>query len=277
MTDSIAIHRARMPAGTERFLDARSLADAHRRLAELLRPGMTVLDVGCGTGAITEGIARAVAPDGRAVGIDVSRDLIARARERSKREANLSFELADVASLRGRTRRFDVATAARMLQWLADPRSALAAMASVVRPGGLIVVLDYDHLGTIWEPQPPASVSAFFAAFLRWRAQAGMDNEMAQHLPEMFEKLGLRDVRCTPQPEVARRGEPDFDVRVSLWGQVIDTRGHQIVADGFLSEADRTTAGKDFASWAGQRAQRQTLALAAVEGFVPADGVLHGL
>lgn len=266
MTEAVAAHRAFMPAGTERFLEVRSLQDAHRRLAELLRPGMAVLDVGCGSGAITEDIARAVAPDGRAVGIDVSESLIARALARSPRQANLSFELTDVTSLKDRPREFDVVTSARMLQWLADPMSALSRMIGVVRPGGLVLVLDYNHLKTVWEPDPPASFNAFFKAFLQWRSQAGMDNEMAGHLEGMFQDLGLGDVGVTSQDELTRRDDPDFSVRIALWEQVIDTRGHQIVADGLLSETDRARAGSDFAAWANEEAESQTLSLAAVEG-----------
>ena len=239
---------------------------------------MSVLDVGCGTGAITEGIARAVEPGGEVLGIDVSAELLARAREREGRQANLSFELADVASLARERRRFDVVTAARMLQWLADPRAALAALAGVAKPGGRVVVLDYNHRRTAWEPAPPESVLAFLEAFLEWRAQAGMDNEMADHLEALFEELGLREVRCTPQPEVARRGEEDFEVRIALWGQVIATRGHQVVADGFLSEARRGEAQEDFERWASGAARSQTLWLAAVEGVTPraAPGITPG-
>jgi ubiquinone/menaquinone biosynthesis C-methylase UbiE len=270
MTDDVATHRAHMPSGTERFLDVRSLADdAHRRLAELLRPGMRVLDVGCGTGAITEGIAQAVSPGGEALGIDVSKELIGLARTRSERQPNLSFELADVASLARESRRFDMVTATRMLLWLSDPRAALAALARAAKPGGVVLVLDYNLRRTSWDPEPPESVATFYKAFLEWRAQAGMDNEMADHLEGMFEELGLREVRCTPQPELARRGDEDFEVRIALWGQVIATRGHQVVADGFLSEARRAAAETDFAEWASGTAQSQTLWLAAVEGLAP--------
>ena len=203
------------------------------------------------------------------VGIDVSKELITRAQARVERHANLSFELADVASLAHQARRFDVVTAARMLLWLADPGRAVAAMAGVARPGGTVVVLDYNLRKTSWEPAPPESVAAFYEAFLEWRAQAGMDNEMADHLEALFEELGLRELRRTPQPELAHRGEADFEVRIALWGQVIATRGHQVVADGFLSEARRARAEADFVEWASGTAQSQTLWLAAVEGIVP--------
>src|SRR5258708_14182017 len=53
-----------------RILNRRTLQRDHPYLARVLRTGMNVLDVGCGTGAITADIAKAVGPDGMAVGID---------------------------------------------------------------------------------------------------------------------------------------------------------------------------------------------------------------
>ncbi len=268
MTASIAARRAHMPSGTERFLDVRSLATAHRRLAELLQPGIEVLDVGCGSGAITEGIAQAVGPSGRVVGLNVNADLVGHALPRAARYSNLSFEVGDIASLAHDRRRFDIVTAARLLLWTGDPAAALHALAGAVRPGGLLLVLDYNLRRTSWEPAPPESVLEFYDAFLRWRAEAGMDNEMADHLLMMFAELGLREVRSTPQLEIAVRGEDDFDARIALWGQVIATRGHQVVHDRFLDEAIRAAAESDFGAWARSHAQRQTLWLAATEGVV---------
>jgi len=59
-----ANQRADMREATQRILNTRTLHNAHPRLAELLTPGLRVLDMGCGTGAMTRGIAEAIAPHG---------------------------------------------------------------------------------------------------------------------------------------------------------------------------------------------------------------------
>ncbi len=186
-------HRAQsahMPEGVSSFLNTRSLATAQRRLSELLRPGMAVLDVGCGSGAITRGIAEAVAPGGRVVGLDINPGLIAEARQPHADVPGLSFELADLDRY-NQPASFDIVTAARVVQWLADPLGALRKMAALLKPGGRLLVLDYNHELIAWQPEPPASFMAFYAAFLRWRADAGMDNAIADHLADLFAQAGL--------------------------------------------------------------------------------------
>jgi ubiquinone/menaquinone biosynthesis C-methylase UbiE len=259
-----------MPEGTSVVLDARCLATAHRRLAELLRPGISVLDVGCGTGAITRGIAEAVGPTGRVIGVDVNPGLIARAQQAHGDVPSLSFEVADLFALPFRDE-FDVVTAARVVQWLADPLGAVKALARAARPGGLVLVLDYNHERAVWTPDPPESMRAFYAAFLRWRAEAGMDNSLADHLAAIFASAGLAWVAETVQDEVARRGDPDFEERVGIWAEVAATRGRQMVADGAISEAERARAEADYREWVRTAARSQTLYLRAVEGRRPTE------
>lgn len=254
-----------MPAGADSVLNTRSLRSAHRHLAEILRPGMEVLDVGCGTGAITRGIAEAVGPGGRGVGLDSNTDLIAEARRMHSDLPGLSFEVGDVYDLPYRDA-FDIVTAARVLQWLADPRAALRAMASATKPGGKVVVLDYNHEKVAWEPAPPPSMQSFYSAFLRWRAEAGMDNAIADHLAALFTDAGLKDIQQTSQHEVTRRGDPDFETRIGIWAAVAQTRGLQMVEDGFVDEEARRNAETEYREWAKCEAQSQTLYLQCVEG-----------
>lgn len=264
----IALARGHMPAGTQHFLERRTLHADHRRLAEVLAEGMSVLDVGCGSGAITAGVAAAVGPSGRVVGVDVNEQLIEVARERHA-APNLVFRVAAVTDLPA-CADFDVVTCARLLLWLADPAAAVAAMVGVARPGGLVLVLDYDMRQIAWEPQAPRSALHFMDAFLRWREEAGFDNSMAARLPHLLAGAGLEQVRSIPQPEVTERGDEDFDARIALWPDVMATRGHQVVADGLLSERERSEATHALREWGRADAQRQTLHLSAVEGRRPA-------
>src|SRR6058998_1566553 len=94
-----ARQRAHMPHGTAAILDTRTLTTAHRRLAQLLRPGLMVLDVGCGTGAMTRGMAEAVAPGGLAVGVDVHPGLLAQAYRTHGSVPGLAFTYGDADHL----------------------------------------------------------------------------------------------------------------------------------------------------------------------------------
>jgi ubiquinone/menaquinone biosynthesis C-methylase UbiE len=263
-----AQHRAHMPEGTQRILNARSLQTAHRRLAALLRPGLTVLDIGCGTGAMTRYIAAAVAPYGQVIGVDVNAALIAEARRVHGTVPGLSFAVCDVYTLPFRAA-FDLVSAARVLQWLAHPLDAVRRLVAAAKPGGLVVILDYKHEKIVWYPPPPASMRLIYTAFLRWRAEAGMDNAIADCLADMCAQGGLINIVTTPQPEVTQRTEPDFVVRLGLWAEVAATRGHQMVADGVITEPQRVAAETESRAWLRDHAESQCLYLMAVEGTRP--------
>ena len=248
-----------------RILGRRTLEQDHRILAGLLRPGLSVLDVGCGVGAITVGIAKAVAPGGCVLGIDRDESLLAIAREASADIPNLTLVCGDATEL-DRNQQFDIVTAARTLQWIALPERAVRSMARATKPGGLVVVLDYSHAQNTWEPEPPREFQTFYQAFHAWRAANQWDNEMADHLPVLFQDAGLIDVEIHVQDEIACRGEADFDSRAALWVDVIDNVGERIAAAGFCSSALRQEARTSYAAWVRSDLQRQALALSAVVG-----------
>lgn len=151
---------------------------------------MAVLDVGCGTGAITHGIAAAVGLTGEVVGIDRDEGLIERARAHCLQHRHLFFERKDATDL-GFARRFDVVTSARTLQWIAEVADAISNMARAAKHDGLVVVLDYNHSLNEWAPNPPPQFLDFYQAFLRWRHSNGWDNAMGNSLPALFTTAGL--------------------------------------------------------------------------------------
>jgi SAM-dependent methyltransferase len=264
-SDSIALQRATMPPGTQTILNSRTLATAHQRLAAMLQPGTTVLDIGCGTGAITAGIAAAVAPHGRALGMDVHAGLVQEAAHTHGHIPGLYFALGDVYHVPCRAA-FDIVSAARVLQWLAHPQAALQQMLLATKPGGTIVLLDYNHEKIRWHPSPPHSMQVFYNAFLRWRAEAGMDNALADHLAALCSAVGLTNVVITPQHEVTERQAADFATRVGLWADVAASRGRQMVQAGVITESQRLAAEQEYRLWLRDTAMSQTLYLLAVEG-----------
>ncbi len=268
LLDDAVRSRAAFPQTAAPILNRRSLSADYPALAAALAPGQQLLDAGCGSGAMTLGMARAVAP-ARVVGVDASAELLAQARALHAGPSNLSFQQADIYALPFEAE-FDVVVAARVLQWLADPQAAVRELARVLRPGGRLYLLDYQHHQAELQPAPPASMLHFRRQYLTWRAEAGFSNTLADHLPELLTAAGLADVQVTPQPEMTRRGDADFERRISLWGEVAATRGHQVVASGQLSETERAQAEREFAHWAQHEARQQTFALQSASASKPA-------
>jgi len=99
-----------------------------------LRGNETILDLGCGDGALSELLARRV-PAGRVVGIDASWGMIETARRR--RRDNLSFELMRMEYLNAENA-FDVVFSNAALHWVHDHRRLLASVHRCLRPGGVV-------------------------------------------------------------------------------------------------------------------------------------------
>lgn len=248
-----------------RILNRRTLHRDHRSLAGVLSAGMSVLDVGCGSGAITKGIAEAVGPTGTVLGIDRDKSLLEHARRHCEAASHLHFEERDVLAL-DFERRFDVVTASRTLQWISDVESAVFRMARATKSNGAVVVLDYNHALHSWEPVPPAAFREFYRVFLSWRQANGWDNEIGNHLPAVFEQAGLTNVTSINQDEIAKRGDDDFDQQSSLWPLLIDNLASALLQSGACTKELLDDARNAYEPWRQQSLMRQTLSLRATIG-----------
>jgi SAM-dependent methyltransferase len=134
----------------------RTVANSAAYLESELRPGLDVLDIGCGPGTITVDVAGRVRP-GRVVGVDVSADVLEQARANAERAgaANLEFAVGDVLRLGADDDTYDVVHAHQVLLHLRDPVGALREMLRVVRPGGVVAARDTDYAGAMWWPDDP--------------------------------------------------------------------------------------------------------------------------
>ena len=135
----------------------RTVENSAAYLLPHLRPGVDLLDVGCGPGTITIDLAQRVAP-GRVVGIDAAADAIdaARAAAREAGRRNLELATGDVYALDHADDSFDVVHAHQVLQHLADPVAALREMRRVCRPDGVVAARDSIYRAMTWYPASPA-------------------------------------------------------------------------------------------------------------------------
>ncbi|MDX6581973.1 MAG: hypothetical protein QOI10_1157 [Solirubrobacterales bacterium] len=116
------------------------------RIARLLLglgEGDVVLDVACGPGNFTREFARAVGPEGFAVGIDASRTMLERGGEELRRSntPNLTLIRGDATALPFRDASFDASCCFAALHLFPDPFAALDEMRRVLKPGGRIALM----------------------------------------------------------------------------------------------------------------------------------------
>lgn len=171
--------------------------DCKRKMLALLgaQEGHRILDVGCGTGDDARVLAQMVGAMGRVVGIDNSEAMLAEARRRA---AGLRLPL---DHLFGEAHRLDFADdtfdgcrSERTLMHLDDPRRAIAEMVRVARPGGSIVVFDFDW-DAVMIDSPDRSLTRRVVHLMSDRIRHGW---IGRQLPGLFRDAGLIDVTIIP-------------------------------------------------------------------------------
>jgi SAM-dependent methyltransferase len=103
------------------------------------RPGEHIIDVGCGTGATTAELARAVGPTGHVLGVDISETLIEAAR--SHRVDGATFVLGDAATHPFKAGSYDLVFSRFGVMFFAEPRAAFKNLLQALKPSGRLVFI----------------------------------------------------------------------------------------------------------------------------------------
>jgi ubiquinone/menaquinone biosynthesis C-methylase UbiE len=161
------------PVFTE-YLKRRTAATNAAFFLPYLRPGMRVLDCGCGPGTITIGLAQAVAP-GAVVGIDIEPGQIeaAQAQAAEQKNPNVSFQVASVYQIPFLDNSFDAAFGHSILEHVGRPLEALREIHRVLKPGGLIGLREIDQGGNLLEPTSPILEKSLELQEKVWRLNGG--------------------------------------------------------------------------------------------------------
>ncbi|MER6916774.1 methyltransferase domain-containing protein [Streptomyces sp. NPDC000594] len=225
-----------VPPDETHYLDRVAASEAGRAYKPVLlqaleiRPGDTVLDLGCGPGTDLADLAReatAQGAPGEVIGIDISEEMAARARERTAALPAVDIRVADLHRLPCPDASADRARTDRVLQHVADPAGALAEIRRVLRPGGRLVMgePDWDSL-TVDHPDREIS-----RAFTRYIADQGIRNgTLGRELPRLAVGAGFTVPVALPMVSVLR------DVRAADELLGLKRNTERAVAAGFLTE-----------------------------------------
>jgi len=163
------------PAFIGRFLDS-NIRRAMQPPAALIRrsgiqPGMRVLEIGCGSGAYTLEIARAVGAAGKVVALDIQPGMLEQLKNKLARSENTDIRnieplLASAYQLLFQDGSFDATFMITVLQEIPDKGRALAEVRRTLRPGGIVAVTEW-----LFDPDYPLKQTT-----LRLLREAGFEN-----------------------------------------------------------------------------------------------------
>lgn len=191
------------------MMSARTASDRAGFVLRLLKPGMRVLDVGCGPGTITRGFARVVG-DGLVLGVDVEPGQF-------PSESTVDFAAGSVYTLPVASESVDLVFAHALFEHLSRPAVALLELRRVLRPGGTLALSTSDWSRARLRPSTANVVAALRGHYLL-RRRVGGDPFAGKHIASHVEQAGFRDVRTharfrpdMPYRDLARYVESRLD------------------------------------------------------------------
>jgi len=216
-----------------------------------LRPGMALLDVGCGPGTITVDLAARIAP-GRVTAVEVSADALELARAEAERRgrSNIEFVVSDVHALDLPDDTFDVVHAHQVLQHVADPVAALREMRRVTRPGGIVAARDGDYAGFIWFPALP-ELDQWLAVYRTVARANGGEPDAGRQMLSWARRAGFTAVTATSATWCFATPE-DRAWWGGMWAERIvrSDLARQAVASGAATEQDLLRIADAWRNWA---------------------------
>lgn len=198
-----------------------------------LRPGMNLLDIGCGPGTITLGLAKAVAP-GHVTGLDHDSTHIAAAQALAAERGvtNATFHLGDALSLSFQDSIFDVAFENNVFVHLSQNAvQAAREVYRVLKPRSFFAARDADAESVVWGHRTDLIIQ-LDRLFAAWHQSRGSDIALGKRLPTILSEAGFTstlksvsaDTKGTPQA-VRSHAEITLSLLDGAFGRDIVNKG----------------------------------------------------
>lgn len=113
------------------------------KVSEFIDKNDSVLECACGTGAITEEIAKKCR---QVLATDFAEGMLKRASKKCRKYGNVSFRQEDITDIKCEDESFDKAVAGNVIHLLPEPGKALNELLRVVRPGGKVIIPTYINM-----------------------------------------------------------------------------------------------------------------------------------
>lgn len=215
-----------------------------------LRPGMSLLDCGCGPGSITIGLARVVAP-GAVVGVDIDPGEVERSRQLAAEQgvANVRFETGNVYELPFADGTFDAGFSNALLDHLRDPIGALREMRRVLKADGILGVRTADRDGYLLAPADPLLEKFGEWGELRKNAQ-GVRVRIGKNIRAMLREAGFARTEALASYDCYGSAEEVRGLAESgIAGLLASLRRNQATTDGGPDQTEVEAVAAAWRAW----------------------------
>ncbi|KIJ23458.1 hypothetical protein M422DRAFT_786168 [Sphaerobolus stellatus SS14] len=211
----------------------RTATNSATYLVPYLKPGMKLLDVGCGPGTITADFASLVGPDGNVIGIDSTSGVLTQAQETANQRGiqNIEFQVGDIHALQFPDNTFDVVHAHQVLQHISNPILALSEMRRVTKPGGIVATREADVSSSVAFPETQGVHRLLHDLYVKVARSIGGEPNAGRCLHFWARKAGFEKSQIKSSASVWCFNTPE---EISWWGNLWADR---IISSSFSNNA----------------------------------------